>query len=445
MKKIKLIIFSLLLLLPIKLFAAGSINISTSNLTVNEGASTSFTVSASNAAGRIDIKSSNSAVADVNVSSKWLDNDSVTVTVTGKTVGTASVVVTLTDVASYDAEVLSGNKTVNVTVKAKETETKTDTKTNTKTDTKTDTKTNTKTDTKTDKTTTTKSKNNDLESISVEGYTLTNEKGVYKLTVGNSVTNITINAKAKDEKAKVTGTGNKNLKVGDNEFDVVITSESGSKNTIKLIITRKDSFVVDDIKEEITKENNSNLSITINKDIVTEDIIKSIKESKKDITLNKYNENNEVVYSITIHGSEINNLTNLNTNIKFESDNESKISSLSNYAEGIILNFEHSGKLPGKTTVKVNVSNKYNDKDKLKLYYFNEKSNKLELVSNVEVKDGYASLELDHCSEYFLSKTSLNEEGPNLLLILAITEGVFIVGILSTIYVLYKKKFAIKK
>lgn len=433
MKKIKLIIFSLLLLLPIKLFAAGSINISTSNLTVNEGASTSFTVSASNAAGRIDIKSSNSAVADVNVSSKWLDNDSVTVTVTGKTVGTASVVVTLTDVASYDAEVLSGNKTVNVTVKAKETETKTDTKTNTKTD------------TKTDKTTTTKSKNNDLESISVEGYTLTNEKGVYKLTVGNSVTNITINAKAKDEKAKVTGTGNKNLKVGDNEFGVVITSESGSKNTIKLIITRKDSFVVDDIKEEITKENNSNLSITINKDIVTEDIIKSIKESKKDITLNKYNENNEVVYSITIHGSEINNLTNLNTNIKFESDNESKISSLSNYAEGIILNFEHSGKLPGKTTVKVNVSNKYNDKDKLKLYYFNEKSNKLELVSNVQVKDGYASLELDHCSEYFLSKTSLNEEGPNLLLILAITEGVFIVGILSTIYVLYKKKFAIKK
>ena len=108
-----------LIVMPVRVFAAGNINVSNGSLTINKGKTATFTVSASNATGRVDISSSDPSVASVNVANKWLDNDSVTVTVTGKKAGTARITIALTDVATYDGEELSGSRTVTVTVKVK--------------------------------------------------------------------------------------------------------------------------------------------------------------------------------------------------------------------------------------------------------------------------------------------------------------------------------------
>ncbi len=61
----------------------------------------------------------------------------------------------------------------------------------------------------------------------------------YKLEVEES--SITITATANDTKAKVSGTGKKNLAYGDNIINVVVVSESGSKKTYKITVTRKDN------------------------------------------------------------------------------------------------------------------------------------------------------------------------------------------------------------
>ena len=78
-----------------------------------------------------------------------------------------------------------------------------------------------------------KSSDNTLKSLSVEGQSLSFNKNTttYNLSVGNDVKKIKINAEASDSKATVAGTGEKEVKEGDNKFDVVVTAENGDKKT----------------------------------------------------------------------------------------------------------------------------------------------------------------------------------------------------------------------
>ena len=121
MKKIviSLIICLMMFLNMITVHAAGNISVSSSNLSITEGSSKTFTIKASNAAGRIDISTSNKNVISINKSSEFLDNSSVTVTVKALKKGTATITIKLTDVATYDREELTGARTVKITVTEK--------------------------------------------------------------------------------------------------------------------------------------------------------------------------------------------------------------------------------------------------------------------------------------------------------------------------------------
>ena len=119
MKRIVLLIA--LLIMPFGVVkAAGSIKTSTTSLTIEPDKSKTFKVTASSSAGRIDISSSNTAVATVSPSNQFLDNSSATIKVTAKKEGTAVINIKLTDVASYDGKVLTGTKTIKIIVKKAE-------------------------------------------------------------------------------------------------------------------------------------------------------------------------------------------------------------------------------------------------------------------------------------------------------------------------------------
>ena len=87
-----------------------------------------------------------------------------------------------------------------------------------------------------------KSSNNYLNSLSVSTGKISFNKTTtsYKLTVGFDVTSVTINAQAEDSKAKVSGTGTKNLNLYNNDIKVVVTAENGSARTYTISIIRKD-------------------------------------------------------------------------------------------------------------------------------------------------------------------------------------------------------------
>ena len=119
---------AILLLFPISVFAAGSISVSPSSLSIEVGSSKTFTISAYNTIGDVSISSSNSSVASVSTG-EWetgaIDEGQTktgTITVTGESVGTSTITLTI-DAATFDGDDLSGQtKTISVSVVEKTSE-----------------------------------------------------------------------------------------------------------------------------------------------------------------------------------------------------------------------------------------------------------------------------------------------------------------------------------
>ena len=439
MKKIKICLIALILLLlilPTAVFAAGSIKPSTTSLSIKKGSTKTFKVTASNACGRVDISSSNSAVAKVNVSSQWLENNSVTVTVTGVSAGTAKITVRLSDAATFDEEELSGSYIVNVTV--------TDPQANTGSSDNNSGSNNSKPSTSTNNNL---SKNNNVKGLSVKGYELKNSgNNTYELTVNNNVTNITINGEAEDSKAKIRGIGNKELSVGKNKFTVTVTSESGAKKNYTINVTRKDGFYLDDIKELLKDSSNEKKEITIKKDNnITVDNLNAVKESKQTVSFNYYNEDKKMVYSWVIDGALVKEPTEFNTNLNFVSEHKEEIGKLSNYADGLYLNFEHSGQLPEGTKIKVFVGDKFKDNENVNVYYHNKDNSSLDTIKKeLVVTEGYIEFDIKHCSDYFVTRseiqgTAMPSNNINIFVIISIIEFLVIISLI-VVMLLNKKK-----
>ncbi|MFT9057637.1 MAG: hypothetical protein ABF449_13725 [Ethanoligenens sp.] len=76
--------------------------------------------------------------------------------------------------------------------------------------------------------------------------------------------------------------------------------------------------------------------------------------------------------------------------------------------KALYLDFTHSGTLPGKATVSVNVGDTYKDGDTIYAYYYDPSSKKAELIEkDITVKDGFASFNITHCSTYFFTSSPL--------------------------------------
>ena len=90
------------------------------------------------------------------------------------------------------------------------------------------------------------SSDNNLKSLSVEGFTLSPEFNKstleYTATLDSHTTKVKISASANDSKAKVSGTGEKEVSEGSNAFEVVVTAENGTSKTYKLnlVVPEKD-------------------------------------------------------------------------------------------------------------------------------------------------------------------------------------------------------------
>lgn len=91
---------------------------------------------------------------------------------------------------------------------------------------------------------TTKSNNNYLESLKIEGYELTTEFDKqtvdYKIDRPITDSNVTITAKAFDDKAKISGIGNIKIEDNQSEFRIDVTAESGSVRTYKISFEKVD-------------------------------------------------------------------------------------------------------------------------------------------------------------------------------------------------------------
>lgn len=139
------------------------------------------------------------------------------------------------------------------------------------------------------------STNNNLSSLSLSNGALSPafNASTTNYTATINAANVTIKATTSDSKAKISGTGTKTLNYGANTFNIVVTSESGSKKTYKIIITRPDS-----------RSNNNNL--------------KSLSTDKATISFNK----NTTTYNLNVDS----NVNSIKINATLEDSKSSFVS-----------------------------------------------------------------------------------------------------------------------
>lgn len=108
-----------------------------------------------------------------------------------------------------------------------------------------------KEDVKQDVVDTPKSGNNNLNSLVVDGISIKFDKKTtsYSAVVGYSTSKVKVSASAEDSKAKISGTGSKNISVGKNSIKVSVTAEDGSVKTYVVNIERRAQINLNDQKE----------------------------------------------------------------------------------------------------------------------------------------------------------------------------------------------------
>lgn len=463
MKKIKLLLITFMLGICFitNVFAQGDVSISTSSLNITKGETKTFTITANNSAGRIDVSSSNNNVVSVNKTSTFLDMSSDTITVNANNVGNAIIKVHIVDVTTYDDENLSGKTyTINVNVNdvvKEETNKKNDTgssnnisnnqsnNSNNNTNNKqNNTITNSKNSTSAIDKKNNKSNNTNLKEFAIEGYELNKiDDNNYTLEVNNSVKSINILAVAEDEKSKINGIGVHELNVGENEFNVEIIAEDGTINNILLKINRRDKSILKDLKDIIDNNDETNIEIHLDKnDIISKDDMNLIKKSKKIVRFSYYDENDKLIYSWIIDGKKIEEVYEVNTTINLSGNKAKNIKKLSNYADGIFLDFKHNGILVNGTSIKLYVGDKFEDGNLVSLYYYNEKNNTLDLkIESIKVKKGYIEFDIDHCSNYFVTMSNLKDnKSNNVLAIIIIIELIIVIAIMVFYFIKRKKE-----
>lgn len=285
------------------------------------------------------------------------------------------------------------------------------------------------------------STNNNISSIVITGYDIVFNKDNYEylLDVTNEVETIEIIAIAEDSKTTVTISDTK-LKVGMNEIKIESTSEDGAKKQYIIKINRKSDAPVTTISEInniINKTTSKIIEVEIkdNQGLLEKDFVQMMKDSKKQFKINHII-NDKLMYSWSINGDKISDIYKINTNLKFITPNKNQIDKLTNYSEKIYLNFEHEGVLPKNTKIKIYVGNKYLDGEKINLYYYENKITKIK--ENIEVKEGYVEIEIEKCSEYFLTKSTLDKK-INIYPYIVVVEAIIIAGLS---YQLWRKRNA---
>lgn len=454
MKKIKLLLITFMLGICFitNVFAQGDVSISTSSLNITKGETKTFTITANNSAGRIDISSSNNNVVSVNKTSTFLDMSSDTIIVNANNVGNAIIKIHIVDVTTYDDENLSGKTyTINVNVNdaIKEESNKKDD--NVSSNNISNNQNNTSNNNANEKNATkiidkknNKSNNVNLKELVIEGYELNKiDDNNYTLEVNNSVKSINILAVAEDEKSKINGIGVHELNVGENEFNVEIVAEDGRINNILLKINRRDKFILKDLKDIIDNNDVTNIEIHLDKnDIISKDDMNLIKKSKKIVRFSYYDENDKLIYSWIIDGKKIEEVYEVNTTINLSGNKAKDIKKLSNYADGIFLDFKHNGILVNGTSIKLYVGDKFEDGNLVSVYYYNEKNNTLDLkIESIKVKKGYIEFDIDHCSNYFVTMSNLKDnKSNNVFAIIIIIELIIVITIMVFYFIKRKKE-----
>ena len=233
-----IIAFFIFILLDINNVDAASANISTKT-SVNKGESVTVTATVSAGAWNLTLSGAGQSVKLVGHTSTTANaSDSKSITFTAN----QNTTFTLTgDITDFDTDVttnVSKSAVINVSQAAS------------------DTSTTPNNSGATNQETNKKSSNANLSNLGIRPNDFTGFKAAttsYNVTVPSNVQEIEVYATAQDSKAKISGTGKKQLQEGQNAIAVVVTAEDGTKKTYTINVTKSGETEDPEKEEEVSK------------------------------------------------------------------------------------------------------------------------------------------------------------------------------------------------
>ncbi len=287
------------------------------------------------------------------------------------------------------------------------------------------------------------STNNNLKEITIDGFdefnsSFNKDTLEYILNVGNLVTDLVVTAIAEDLKSIIDITSAP-LVVGSNTITIKVTAENGDIKTYLITVNRSSDVPTvdeDEIIEALKTVTTPSIGLNMPSswEISTE-ILSALKTSGKTLIV-VMRLADQTLYEWLIDGSKLIDTTSIKVKITFGSDDQDKIDALTNYASGLVLNFDENLSLPENTVLRINVSDTYQNGDKINLYYYDSKTNKMTLsVKDLVVSGGKVEIPLTHTSTYFLSQTQLKIPGilDYLFVLVSIMESFIIVLLLLSL------------
>lgn len=259
MKKIKYFVLSFILFLSLILDVdASSMSIWANATNVKVGNTVTISVNVSGLGGEFKVTSSDQSILAGGVNSQWLENDTYTFKFTAKKTGKASITVSTIDVGTDDVPSQPYSASKSVTLNVVSASSGGSSNNSSGGGTVADKKEY--------------SKNNNLSSLSIEGYDLEpkfdKDTLEYKIKVDQSVESIKVNAKTEDSKASVSGIGDVNLSLGENTLEVKVTAENGNEKVYKILVSVEDlnpiEVNVNKKKYTIVKKNNDLIELIPN-------------------------------------------------------------------------------------------------------------------------------------------------------------------------------------
>lgn len=195
-------------------------------------------------------------------------------------------------------------------------------------------------------------------------------------------------------------------KIGNYHLLIKATGVDGSVSTkkvsFKVISEINNETKPEEVADQIKNSEEKNIEVEVKNDekVIDASIFEAIKGTDKAVS---FTQNDGTVW--TFNGNDIKdeNIGNIKISVSNIADEENieKIDRSSR-----VIHFDYHGTLPGKASVKIKVNNPGDmiGKD-LTFYYYNPETKKPEKVQgplSID-KDGYVTVEIEHCSDYFLS------------------------------------------
>ena len=203
-------------------------------------------------------------------------------------------------------------------------------------------------------------------------------------------------------------------KIGNYQLYIKATGVDGSISTkkvnFKITGEINNDTKVEEIIDQIISSSDKTVEIQVNNDEMEIDksIFEAIKGTDKEVSFTQEDGTVWTFAGKDITDKNIEEAGNLKITVSNVAEEKNKDDIEAIDSNAAVIHFDYHGVLPGKATVKIKVDNAEHLKGKdLTFYYYNPETKQAEKVQgplSID-KDGYVTVEIEHCSDYFLSES----------------------------------------